>query len=84
MNRAVLWHLQLCLRLLDRIGYHLTATYVSSAIDALTSEAVSAAEISEMDLAQEERVQLVLELFEKHGSIASDKTDSVDRGKIGD
>jgi hypothetical protein len=84
LNRAVLWHLQLCLRLLDRLGYGLTAAYVSSAIDALTNEALSDGEISEMDLANEERFRLVLELFEKHGSIKSDEADSAEGGQSRD
>jgi hypothetical protein len=80
LNRAVLWHLQLCLRLLDRLGYGLAATHVSSAIDALTNEAISEGEISELDLAREERVKLVLELFEKHGDSYKDESDSNNRG----
>jgi hypothetical protein len=67
INRAVLWHLQLCSRLLVRLGYHLPAAHVSSAIDALANEALSNDEISEMDLEREERVRLVLEMFDAHG-----------------
>lgn len=78
INRAVLWHLQLCSRLLVRLGYHLPAAYVSSAIDALTSEALSIDEISEMDLEREERVRLVLEMFDEHGKIIASDLDSSD------
>ena len=78
INRAVLWHLQLCSRLLDRLGYQLAAAYVASAIDALTSEAFSNEEISEMDLEREERLRLVLEMFDKHGDKGSRKNDSPD------
>lgn len=80
----MLWHLKLCLRLLDKLGYQLSATYVSSAIDTLTREALSDGEISEMDLAKEERVRLALELFEKHGSMDTGGVDSVHRGKADD
>lgn len=61
-----------------RLGYHLPAAYVSSAIDALTSEALSIDEISEMDLEREERVRLVLEMFDEHGKIIASDLDSSD------
>jgi hypothetical protein len=80
VNRAVLWHLQLCSRLLVRLGYHLPAAYVSSAIDALASEARSIDEISEMDLEREERVRLVLEMFDEHGKSIGSDLDSSDGG----
>lgn len=78
LNRAVLWHLQLCLRLLDRLGYHATAANVSAAIDALTEEALSIDEISQMDLDREERVRLILELFAKHENITRPDDDAND------
>lgn len=78
LNRAVLWQLQMCLGLLDRLGYRVAAAYVSSAVDALTAEALSGGEISEMDLAREEHVNLVLAMFEKHGKVAADGPDSFD------
>jgi hypothetical protein len=76
VNRAVLWHLQLCLRLLDLLGYRVAAARVASAIDALSSEALSDGEISEMDLDREERIRLVLALFDKHGKNEKNMTDS--------
>ena len=78
LNRAVLWHLQLCLRLLDRLGYHATAANVSAAIDALTEEALSVDEISQMDLDREERVRLILDLFAKHEGITRPDDEDVD------
>lgn len=78
LNRAVLWHLQLCLRLLDRLGYHATAANVSAAIDALTEEALSIDEISQMDLYREERVRLILDLFAKHENVTRPDDDDDD------
>lgn len=78
LNRAVLWHLQFCLRLLDRLGYHAAAANVAAAIDAITMEAMSVNEISEMDLDHEERVRLILEMFAKHGKISVAEDDSKD------
>jgi hypothetical protein len=76
VNRAILWHLRLCLRLLDRLGYHVSGAYVSAAIDALSSEALSEGEISEMDLEREERISLVLALFDKHEKSGVNMSDS--------
>jgi hypothetical protein len=76
-NQAALWHLQLCARLLDRAGYHLPSAHVHSAIDALLRHAVSDEEISQLDLENDDRVHLALELFRKHGSMSmSDDQDS--------
>lgn len=69
LNQAVLWHLKLCLKLLDRLGYYATAANVAAAIDALGAEALSAEEISDMDIAQEEHVRLILEMFSKNRRI---------------
>lgn len=76
LNLAVLWHLQMCERILSRLGYQIAAAYVATAIDALNAEAMSEEEISEMDLAHEDRTKLVLELFKKHGNIGASEIDS--------
>jgi len=70
-----MWHLNLCLRILDRQGYRVAAAYVSTAIDALSCKALSDGEISEMDLKTEERFWLVVAFFDKHGKIDSSMTD---------
>lgn len=68
-NQAVLWHLQLCLRALDHLQYRITAVSVASAIDALHLEALSDTELSKMDADNEGSLRLLLELFEKHGTL---------------
>jgi len=84
LNQAVLWHLQVCLRLLDRLGYQMTAVNVASAIDALTSEATTEDEISKMDLDHGNQARLILDIYEKHGQIHTDETHSSDRGQFRD
>ena len=82
LNRAVLWHLQLSLRLLDRLGYHMTAVNVAAAIDALTNEAEADAEISKMDFDHGDRAEFLLEIFRKHGDLSDGKADSPDKGHL--
>lgn len=84
LNRAVLWHLQISLRLLDRLGYQMTAINVASAIDALTSEAASDEEISKMDLNRGDQARLILEIYEKHGLSGSVDVKSMDKGPFHD
>lgn len=84
LNRAVLWHLQLCLRLLDKLGYQMTAVNVAAAIDALTSEASTDDEISKLDLDRRDRSQLILEIYEKHGKPRESDSDSQGKGQFRD
>jgi hypothetical protein len=62
----VLWHLRVCRRILDLLRYHRAAAHVSAAIDALVESAKSEEEITEMDLAREDHVRGVLEMFRTH------------------
>jgi hypothetical protein len=75
-NRAVLWHLQLCARLLDRAGYHLPSAHVHAAIDALLRHAASDEELAKLDLENDARVRLALEMFKKHGTMSMSDEDS--------
>lgn len=70
-NRAVLWHLQLCLRALDHLQYRVTAAHIATAIDALQFEALSDIELSKTDADNERSLRLLLELFEKHGTLGT-------------
>jgi hypothetical protein len=76
----VLWYLQTCLRLLDKLGYDVAAANVSAAIDALETEALSEEDLAEVDFEREERVRLLLELYEKHKSIDPGEGDSTNPG----
>jgi hypothetical protein len=84
LNQAVLWHLQLCLRLLDRLGYQMSAVNVAAAIDSLISEAATEDEISKMDVDHGHQARLMLDIFEKHGQIHTDESEASDRGQFRD
>lgn len=75
-NQAVLLQLQLCLRLVEKAGYSVTAAYISSAVDFLQQEALSDAELSQLRLDRDERVRLTLEMFTKHMEMMDKREDS--------
>lgn len=63
VNRVVLWHLRLCLKILDKAGYVMAAAHVATAIDALEFELKSDRELIEAGLAHDEHVDAVLRMF---------------------
>lgn len=81
LNRAVMWHLQLCLKLADRLNYHMVGAAIATAIEELAKEALSEDELDAMDLAEEERVRVILQMFEKnrHIRVADDERPDHDR-----
>lgn len=73
INQAALFQLRFCLKLLDKLGYSSAATHVSAAIDALEHEARSEEELSDEQIAQDEHVRMVLDMFATQSKIADDR-----------
>jgi hypothetical protein len=77
LNRALLWYLQTCLRLADKLGYQIVALHLATAIDALAQEAIPEQK-SDQEIAREEHTRLVLEMFEKYENNTRRGDDSQD------